>query len=59
MCRDPLHQQAGERNVAVSEMQLRLQYSMILVRMVNGISDSSQKGRVAASVLHLASNAGK
>ena len=41
------------------EMQLRLQYSMTIIRLVNGISDSSQKGRVAASVLSNAEEAGK
>ena len=37
---------------------LRMQYSMALVRLVNGIADSSQKGKVAASVASLASTAG-
>lgn len=41
-----------------SELQLRLQYSMTLVRLVNGISDSAQKGRVASSVAALAEDAG-
>ena len=35
-----------------------MQYSLAVVRMVNGIADSSQKGRVAASVASLASAAG-
>lgn len=42
----------------LSETQLRLQYAMTIVRLVNGISDSSQKGRVASSVANLASEAG-
>lgn len=41
-----------------SESELRLQYGMAVVRMVNGIADSSQRGRVAASVASLASQAG-
>ena len=35
-----------------------MQYSLTVVRMVNGIADSSQKGRVAASVASLANAAG-
>jgi len=42
-----------------SESELRLQYAMAVVRMVNGIADSSQRGRVAASVASLASAAGE
>ena len=37
---------------------LRMQYSLAIVRMVNGIADSSQRGRVAASVASLAAGAG-
>ena len=37
---------------------LRLQYAMAIIRLVNGISDSSQKGRVAISVAQLADDAG-
>ena len=37
---------------------LRLLYAMALIRLVNGISDSSQKGRVAVSVAQLAEDAG-
>uniref|UniRef100_A0A383WJX9 Uncharacterized protein n=1 Tax=Tetradesmus obliquus TaxID=3088 RepID=A0A383WJX9_TETOB len=35
---------------SVSQQQIRLQYSATIVRMVNGIADSQQKGRVALSV---------
>lgn len=41
-----------------SESELRLQYAMAVVRMVNGIADSAQRGRIAASVASLASAAG-
>ncbi|KAL4427777.1 hypothetical protein ABPG75_001866 [Micractinium tetrahymenae] len=41
-----------------SESELRLQYAMAVVRMVNGIADSAQRGRVAASVASLAAAAG-
>ena len=55
-------QQAGPAQaaqlLAPSESELRLQYAMAVVRMVNGIADSSQRGRVAASVASLASMAG-
>lgn len=37
-----------------SEVQLRLSYSMALLRMVNGICDPSQRGKAAGSVLTLA-----
>ena len=37
---------------------LRLEYSMAIVRMVNGISDKAQKGRVATSVAQNAAAAG-
>ena len=40
------------------EMQLRLEYSMTIVRLVNGISDSSQKGKTASSVAVLATKSG-
>ena len=40
------------------EMQLRLEYSMTIVRLVNGISDSSQKGKMASSVAVLATKSG-
>ena len=48
----------GRSAASASEGELRLQYAMALVRLVNGISDSSQRGRVAASVASLASLAG-
>lgn len=41
-----------------SESELRLQYAMAVVRMVNGIADSAQRGRIAASVASLAAAAG-
>ena len=41
------------------ESLLRLQYAMLVIRLVNGISDSSQKGRVAMSVANLAEDAGE
>jgi hypothetical protein len=60
MCRD-----SGSGNLeaqhpmsAELEMQLRLQYAMTVVRLVNGISDSSQKGKVATSVAVLATKSG-
>ena len=37
---------------------LRLQYGMAIVRLVNGIADAAQKGRVAVSVASLAAQAG-
>ncbi|WIA15523.1 hypothetical protein OEZ85_002158 [Tetradesmus obliquus] len=43
---------------SVSQQQIRLQYSATIVRMVNGIADSQQKGRVALSVNSLAEAAG-
>ena len=41
------------------EMQLRLQYAMTIIRLVNGIADSSQKKKVASSVAALAASAGE
>lgn len=56
----PHQQQQGQQQPALaSESELRLQYAMVVVRMVNGIADSSQRGRVAASVASLASAAGQ
>lgn len=43
---------------AASDDVLRLEYSMAIVRMVNGISDKAQKGRVATSVAQNAAAAG-
>lgn len=40
-------------------MQLRLQYAMAIIRLVNGIADSAQKKKVASSVAALATNAGE
>lgn len=48
----------SQKNGELSQLSLRMQYSLAVVRMVNGIADSSQKGRVAASVASLASAAG-
>ncbi|GIL50713.1 hypothetical protein Vafri_6829 [Volvox africanus] len=44
--------------VAAGELPLRLRYSMPLIRLVNGISDSQQRGRVASSVAVLSDAAG-
>ena len=41
-----------------SEMLLRMQYAMAVIRVGNGIADSAQKGKVATSVASLASFAG-
>ncbi len=51
--------QQQQQTAPASESELRLQYAMAVVRMVNGIADSSQRGRVAASVASLASAAGQ
>lgn len=62
-CRDPLY--AGgyaatgvAQGTAASETLLRMQYAMAVIRVVNGIADSAQKGKVATSVASLASFAG-
>ncbi len=34
-----------------------MQYSLAIIRLVNGVADSSQRGRVAASVASLAQHA--
>lgn len=44
---------------ASGELPLRLRYSLPLVRLVNGISDSQQRGRVASSVAVLSDAAGR
>ena len=49
---------AAAAAAAAAEPGLRLQYAMALVRMVNGIADSAQRGRMAASVASLATAAG-
>eukprot|EP01029_Cantina_marsupialis_P017111 TRINITY_DN3845_c0_g1_i1.p1 TRINITY_DN3845_c0_g1~~TRINITY_DN3845_c0_g1_i1.p1 ORF type:complete len:569 (-),score=137.79 TRINITY_DN3845_c0_g1_i1:75-1781(-) len=46
--------QSNDASGFFSEYQMRLSYSMILVRMVNGIVDSQQKGERAQSILKLA-----
>ncbi len=38
---------------------MRLEYSMAIVRMVNGISDKAQKGKTATSVSSNAAAAGE
>lgn len=43
---------------AMSDHLTRLQYSISIVRFVNGVADSAQKGRVAVSVASLAQNVG-
>jgi len=43
---------------AVSAALLRLQYSLALVRFVNGVADSAQKSKIALSVASLANQAG-
>lgn len=50
---------ASSQPTSEPESLLRLQYAMLVIRLVNGISDSSQKGRVAMSVANLAEDAGK
>ena len=48
----------GRSVSAEQESMLRMQYAMAIIRLVNGISDSAQKGTVAKSVAHLAETAG-
>ncbi len=43
---------------AHDDQVLRMQYSMVIVRLVNGIADSGQKGRTANSVASIAAGAG-
>ena len=52
------HQASVMDSSAVSETLLRMQYAMAVIRVVNGIADSAQKGKVASSVASLASFAG-
>ena len=59
LCRDGGGGEGVPNASAASDEVLRLQYSMAVVRLVNGIADSSQKGRVAASVAGHAAQAGK
>ena len=60
--RDPAltspEQQACQRLSAEQESMLRMQYALAIIRLVNGISDSAQKGTVAKSVANLAETAG-
>jgi ribosomal biogenesis protein LAS1 len=50
--------QPAAATATASDSELRLQYALAVVRMVNGIADSAQRGRVAASVAGLAAAAG-
>lgn len=58
-CRDP-----GQAHCSAAAAQshddavIRLQYSMIIVRLVNGIADAGQKGRTANSVASITAAAG-
>ena len=60
--RDLAHTSPGQRAwqglSAEQESMLRMQYALAIVRLVNGISDSAQKGTVAKSVANLAESAG-
>ena len=60
--RDPAHiGPCNQRYQDISteqESMLRMQYAIAIIRLVNGISDSAQKGNVAKSVAHLAETAG-
>lgn len=58
-CRDTCSTQQKAETGSTSDDVLRLEYSMAIVRMVNGISDKAQKGRMATSVAHNAAAAGK
>ncbi len=51
-------QQACQGLSAEQESMLRMQYALAIIRLVNGISDSAQKGTVAKSVANLAETAG-
>lgn len=51
-------QHSRDHNNGASDDVTRLEYSMAIVRMVNGISDKAQKGRTAVSVSHNAATAG-
>ncbi|MEW5305040.1 MAG: hypothetical protein WDW36_007606 [Sanguina aurantia] len=64
-CTDPSQQQGNQRrrqqhsaDLAMTEQMLRTSYSLPLVRMVNGVSDSQQRGKTASSVASLSSQAG-
>ena len=59
LCRDGGGGEGPPSAGAAPDEVLRLQYSMAVVRLVNGIADSSQKGRVAASVAGHAAQAGR
>ncbi len=49
---------SSQPHAAAEELPLRLRYSLPLVRLVNGVADSQQRGRVASSVAVLADAAG-
>lgn len=57
-CRDNLDTSSESEVQPTSDDVLCLEYSMAIVRMVNGISDKAQKGRVATSVAQNAAAAG-
>ena len=58
-CRDPgqAHCSAAAAH-SHDDAVIRLQYSMIIVRLVNGIADAGQKGRTANSVASITAAAG-
>lgn len=51
--------QDGQLTNSISDDVMRLEYSMAIVRMVNGISDKAQKGKTATSVSSNAAAAGR
>lgn len=44
---------------SMTEYQVRLESAMSIIRLVNGITDSGQKGKVASSVASIANDTGK
>ncbi|KAK9841905.1 hypothetical protein WJX84_000441 [Apatococcus fuscideae] len=50
--------QPGASSAESAEAVLQMQYSMAFIRLVNGVADSAQKGKVASSVANLAGYAG-
>ncbi|KAK9842959.1 hypothetical protein WJX74_004892 [Apatococcus lobatus] len=48
----------GSAQGSAAEAVLQMQYSMTFIRLVNGVADSAQKGKVASSVANLAGYAG-
>ena len=55
-CREQLSSNSAG---AAFEAVLQMQYSMTFIRLVNGVADSAQKGKVASSVANLAGYAGE